>query len=202
MDEYTTDTRETILKEGFEDLMSNGVRAFTVESLAASLGMSKKTIYKFFPSKEKLIFAIMSGMTGRVRKQFEAIIADEPNAALQFVKVMQMITKTLSRVPVNQMRELKIRYPSIWRYVEDFRKERLKNFLTILETGQQQGYIRPDIDTRQVSILYIEIINQIFQPEYFVEHDVSIRDTLDLFISIFSRGIFTPTGMQIIEDTL
>jgi hypothetical protein len=103
---------------------------------------------------------------------------------------------------VERINELKTRYPAVWRSVESFRKERLQNFRDILERGQAQGYVRKDIDVHQVSILYIEIINRVFQPEYFIENDVNIRDTLEIFIKIFSRGIFTEEGLTIIEATV
>jgi len=194
-----TDTENTILSEGFEQVMRTGVRAFTVESLAGSLGMSKKTIYKFFPSKEKLLLRIMQFMTARVRRQFERIITEEDNAARQFIKVMNMIIGVLSQVSVERMQELKVRYPRIWLYVEEFRRERLENFKAILIRGQDQGLVRDDIDVHQIALLYIEIINRVFQPEFFVESGMSIKDTLHVFIKIFSRGIFTDEGLTIIE---
>ena len=48
-----------ILAEGYESVSRSGVRAFTVEALAKRLAMSKKTIYKFFPNKEKLVRSII-----------------------------------------------------------------------------------------------------------------------------------------------
>ena len=48
-------TKSIILKEGFSSVLRNGIKAFTVENLASSLAMSKKTIYQYFPKKEILI---------------------------------------------------------------------------------------------------------------------------------------------------
>ena len=50
---------EQILSEGFESVSERGVRAFTVDALSKRLAMSKKTIYKFFPTKENLIQGIV-----------------------------------------------------------------------------------------------------------------------------------------------
>ncbi len=201
MTETPTDTEITILNEGFSQIMRDGVRRFTVEALASDLGMSKKTIYRFFPSKEGLVLSVIRWMTTRIRRQFEAIIAAESNAAIQFIRVMNLITGVLSQIPVERMNEIKVRYPVVWNHIETFRKERLQNFRDILQRGQEQGYVRHDIDTRQVSVLYIEVINNVFQPEYFIENDVNIGDTLRLFITIFSRGIFTSEGLAIIEES-
>lgn len=200
MNANITDTEQTILSEGFEQVMTTGVRSFTVESLAGRLGMSKKTIYKFWPSKERLILAIMMAMTQRVKRQFDRILRDEENAAIQFTKVMGVIGDTISRVSVDRLNELKIRYPKIWQYVEEFRRERMENMRTILTNGQAQGLVRHDVDIRSASILFSEIVNRVFQPEYFAQNEVSIRETLETFLEIFSRGIFTDEGISIIEE--
>ena len=51
--------KKIILNEGFNSVIRNGIRSFTVERLAASLSMSKKTIYSYFPKKEVLIKKII-----------------------------------------------------------------------------------------------------------------------------------------------
>ena len=50
-----TQQEEFILEQSFEALTRDGVRSFTVDSFSQNLGMSKKTIYKYFPSKEDLV---------------------------------------------------------------------------------------------------------------------------------------------------
>ncbi len=62
-----TEQEEQILEQGFESIAQTGVRSFTVESLASRLGMSKKTIYKYFPTKEKLIRKIVNFYDGENR---------------------------------------------------------------------------------------------------------------------------------------
>ena len=49
-----------ILSEGFASVSKSGVRAFTVDAFSKHISMSKKTIYKFFPTKENLINSIVS----------------------------------------------------------------------------------------------------------------------------------------------
>ena len=51
-------TQKLILDHGFNLISRDGMKGFTVESLAEELTMSKKTIYKYFPTKEALLRAI------------------------------------------------------------------------------------------------------------------------------------------------
>ena len=72
-----------ILSEGFESVADGGVRAFTVDALSKRLAMSKKTIYKFFPTKKNLIHSIMHFVFGQFNGVFKKVMTDEPNPALQ-----------------------------------------------------------------------------------------------------------------------
>ena len=54
-----TEQEDKILQAGIEELMESDVSKFTVDSFSKAIKMSKKTIYKFFPTKEDLISKIV-----------------------------------------------------------------------------------------------------------------------------------------------
>lgn len=49
--------RDAIVQRSIESLLKNGLR-FSIDEVAKSLGISKKTIYKYFPAKEELAIEI------------------------------------------------------------------------------------------------------------------------------------------------
>jgi len=189
-----------ILEGGFDSVVDTGVRAFTVESLAKRLAMSKKTIYKFFPTKENLIRSIMQFVFTQIDAAFNKVMVDEPNPAVQFIKIMETIAKFAGRVPVDKIAELKSLYPDIWREIESFRLSHQDDFYTILHDAQEHGLARDDINMRATSIIYINIINSTFQPEFFLKNDLPIRETIRGFVKIVARGIFTNKGMKAIKE--
>ena len=188
-----------ILEEGFDSVAETGVRAFTVESLAKRLAMSKKTIYKFFPTKEKLIRSIMQFVFTQINSTFQRVMADESNPAVQFIKIMETITKFAGKAPLNKIAELKSLYPDIWKEIESFRLSHQEDFYTILYNAQEQGLARDDINMRSASIIYINIINSTFQPEFFLKNDLAIGETIRGFVQVVARGIFTDKGLKAIK---
>ena len=188
-----------ILEEGFYSVAETGVRAFTVESLAKRLAMSKKTIYKFFPTKEKLIRSIMQFVFTQINSTFKRVMADEANPAVQFIKIMETITKFAGKAPLNKIAELKSLYPDIWKEIESFRLSHQEDFYTILYNAQEQGLARDDINMRSASIIYINIINSTFQPEFFLKNDLAIGETIRGFVQVVARGIFTDKGLKAIK---
>lgn len=188
-----------ILKGGFDSVSRTGVRAFTVDALSRRLAMSKKTIYKFFPTKEKLIRSIIHFVFNQINSVFEKVMNNEPNPALQFIKIMETISKFAGRTPVNKLAELKTLYPGIWKEVESFRLSHQDDFYTILKSAQDRGLARNDINMKTVSVVYINIINSTFQPEFFLKNDLPIGETIRGFVQIVARGIFTEKGIREIK---
>ena len=189
-----------ILSEGFESVADGGVRAFTVDALSKRLAMSKKTIYKFFPTKENLIHSIMHFVLGQINGVFKKVMTEEPNPALQYIKIMEHICKFVGRTPVHKLVELKSLYPLIWNHVESFRLSHQQDFYTILKNAQDQGLAHSDINMKSAAIVYINIVNSTFQPEFFLKNDLPIQDTIHGFVQIVARGIFTEKGMKAVNQ--
>jgi len=191
---------DQILSEGFESVADGGVRAFTVDALSKRLAMSKKTIYKFFPTKENLITAIMHFALNQINRVFETVMKEEPNPAVQYIKIMEHICKFVGRTPVHKLVELKSLYPQIWNHVESFRLSHQQDFYTILKSAQEQGLARGDIDMKTASIVYVNIVNSTFQPEFFLKNDLPISKTIRGFVKVVARGIFNEKGRGAINQ--
>ena len=73
-------------------------------------------------------------------------------------------------------------------------------FLNELKKAQKLGYLRQGIAPEEVSKLYISIINRTFQPEFFIQEDVSMKDTINLYIKIMSAGIFNDIALNKIDE--
>jgi AcrR family transcriptional regulator len=55
-----TDMRNRILETADRLFYRQGIRAIGVDTIAAETGISKRTLYNYFPSKDELIIAYLS----------------------------------------------------------------------------------------------------------------------------------------------
>ena len=188
-------SKEQILEQGFETITQNGVKFFTVESLAAHLGMSKKTIYKFFPSKELLIEKIVDFFTGTIERKLKQIVESDMDPVEKFTKIMDFIMDKISRTSMDKIVELKNRYPVVWKKVETFRQGLTQDFATIFIEAQEKGFARKDIDMNIVATIYMNIVNSTFQPEFFLRNNLAPVDTVNLFVNLITEGMFTEKGI-------
>ena len=87
----STEQEDKILQAGIEELMESDVSKFTVDSFSKAIRMSKKTIYKFFPTKEDLISKIVEFKMKQVFKSYEAIVISDVHPIEKFWKMIHAI---------------------------------------------------------------------------------------------------------------
>ena len=97
---------------------------------------------------------------------------------------------------------MKARYPRIWKDIEAFRLARRADFFQIMQEGQEQGLVRKDVDLEIAATLFMNIVNTVFQPEFFISNQLGPKEVIETFRDIFLRGIVTQKGLKHIEDKL
>jgi len=187
-------SKDKILEQGFESIIQDGVRFFTVESLAAHLGMSKKTIYKYFPSKEILIEKIFDFFTGMIKRKLKQIVESNDDPIEKYSKIMDFIISKVSRMSMGKLVEVQNRHPVIWKKFQAFRQGLTRDFAIIFTEAQEKGFARKDIDMNIVATIYMNIVNSTFQPEFFLKNNLAPVDTINLFINLVTEGMFTDKG--------
>ena len=183
-------SKNLILEQGFRTLTKEGPKNFTVERLSSNLRMSKKTIYKYFPTKEILIEKIVGFFIGSIKRKFESVAKSNENPIVKINLVMDYLTNWIMRVPTESLLEIKVRYPHIWKNIESFRLDMTQYFEEFFKEAQKQGMAKSDIDMDKAAILFMNIINSTFQPEFFMNNNLAPVDTIKLFMKMISEGIF------------
>ena len=192
-------SKNIILEQGFDQFAKIGVKKFTVESLASDLGMSKKTIYKFFPTKIFLIEKIFEYFTGSVKRKFQSIVESNDSPIIKFTNAMNFIINKIGYLKMENAMEVKVRYPKLWEQIERFRLDLLQYFTIIFKEAQSQGYAKPNLNMDTVALIYMNIINSTFQPEFFLQNNLAPGDTIRSFVTMITEGIFTSQGIAEID---
>jgi AcrR family transcriptional regulator len=185
----TSDQEDKILQAGIEELMESEVSKFTVDSFSKAIKMSKKTIYKIFPTKEDLIRKIVEFAMKQVFKSYEEIVKSDTHPIEKFWKMIHAIYSHI-RVNPEKISFIKTQYPHIWKTVEQYRLKNLSMYESVFDEAQEMGLIKTGNNTKDISILFMNIIHRTFQPEFFVEYKIEPRDAILNFAEIYSRGVF------------
>ena len=192
--------KQDIIDQSLKIIFNEGLRSFTVDRLSSIIRISKKTIYSIFATKEILIDKIIQYKLLSIDKEIETILNKNKCPIKSFYEINQLHIKISSDIDIDKLVELKIKYPKIWSRVEDNRKNKVDMMNQIFSKAAKMGYVRNKSTIDSVSHLYMNIVNRTFQPDFFYQEDLSLKDTIDLFADIMAKGIFNNKGIDILES--
>jgi AcrR family transcriptional regulator len=181
--------RERFLREGFAHL--------TVDELAADLGISKKTYYKHFASKEDLVQRILDRTMATIRGKVEQILIGDASAVEKFTRIIRLIATEASQLLPAFGRDIQKRMPHLWKEIEEFRRERISEiFARLTVQGVKEGTMREDLNPRMFLLCILGSIERIVQPQVLAHESFSVGDAVNGILGIFFQGGLTETGRQ------
>src|SRR5947209_6030079 len=74
-DDPEAETSERILAGAAQQVEDFGLRRFTIDDLARRLGISRVTIYRYFPKRDRLVEAVLLRETHRFLRAIDAAVA-------------------------------------------------------------------------------------------------------------------------------
>lgn len=188
-----TEKRKKILDRSRSLFLMRGVSSLTMEEIASLQGISKKTLYRYFPNKDALVSAAIEERIAEVAEKIAEIARIKD---LSFLEKMREILRTVSRqmaeLGEGLVRDLYYNYPDLWARIDSYRREHVFVIIEkLLGEGAKSGLIRPDIDGRLVPALFVTTISSVMNPEQFVKMTVPPVEFFEAVVKILFGGILT-----------
>ncbi len=142
-------TQERILNAAEEQFRMQGYSQTTMDHLAEQLGMSKKTLYENFRSKEQIAAAMISRIGETVHKTHQEIIASNANTIEKLLMLSQKLRQCLITITSPALlNDLKRNAPELWQQIKAVRNERIRTIWGyLLREGMEKGYFRQEINS-------------------------------------------------------
>jgi AcrR family transcriptional regulator len=192
------DTRRRILEQARDRFLAEGFVNVSVDDLCNDLGISKKTFYRFFPSKDELLRQDALWLMGQARAFIEGLLKSDRGFAEKVRTFSTEVAIHASRVSRTLIRDVQRHAPDIWKQIEEFRLKALQsNFTALVEQGIAEGYIRSDINTRVFLLAYVAAINQIMTPAVLAVEPFSPSEAIRNIFDIFFHGVLTDRGKSV-----
>ena len=190
--------REEIVLAALTLVANQGVKSMTIERISRMVGLVPSAIYRHFNNKAAILKAVLSLIGERMRNNAIEVNKENSNS-------LEAIRKLLMR-QVQLIMEFSA-IPQILFSEEVYRENQelktalhnmLKGFLNalteIVERGQQEGRIRPDMESRRIAIMFLGL----FQPSALLYHlndgKFDIIKQVDMTWKMFSKAIQRQTN--------
>lgn len=189
-------TKKRILEKSHEMFQNFSYSKVTMEEIASNLGISKKTLYKYFTNKEHVLRELVSSVKCDVEEKFENIFADETTDFIQKLQsVLDIIGENIKRMQGNLTQDLIKNHPEIWKDIQEFKRQKSQgNFTKLINHGIKEGFVKADINSELIVMIYAAAINEIMIPEVLSQMPYTSHQVYDEIIKILFEGILSEKG--------
>ena len=197
------DQRIHIIKTAGDLFFRLGIRSVSIDDICRELGMSKKTFYVYFESKDALIEQMLQANLDYMAGKMEELVAlkDFRQLVKVFIKRQEAEKNDVRRVP-QLVYDLKKYYP---RQFADFQiqcfETQKKYIMQYLEQGVAQGLVRANLNIELTAVLFAKIHNDAIRDFEIIEaHNHNMHQLAHTAMDVFVRGVLSEEGMKLFEN--
>ncbi len=193
------DTRERIVTECSQMLMSVGPTSMTMDDVARACGISKRTLYETFPDKRTLIGECIRHEHELKNAAMKEIFSTSSNCFEAMFRVYQRARKMYQSTSVAFINDIKRLYPDIFeRHVEN-EKNVINGIASVLRQAQDEGLVIKRINPEIAAYLFSQSMRVLHEDFNGDKYGFKQEDMFDHVFVSFLRGVATIKGIEMIE---
>ena len=182
------DIRGRILASFGELSAAKGLKGVTMDELAARAGISKRTLYRYFPGKEAVIGAMIEGLLARISGEFDQMLAGPLSPLEKIQSIMRVVSVHMNVLTPLVLEDMQRYYPHRWEQIDRFRMGRITYVEKLIIEGQENGQLRP-VDPRVAVNALVAAVQATVTPDFVLRHGLTISDTVDQLFSMLLYGL-------------
>lgn len=181
-------------------ILKKGLKATTMDSVASSLGMSKRTLYEIFDSKSEMIKEALAFYTTKSQEFATQAFANSKNVMEALFTIFKRNRDIIGNVNIEFYRDMDRLYKDKRASYDKSREIQHDKLLQMFNLGVEQGMFRPNIDYKiqsRIMSLQMEALKRI---EELFPADITLLQVFDGVILGFLRSIASAKGMKILDE--
>lgn len=192
-----------ILEKSAEIFMRYGIKAVTMDDLARELGISKKTIYKYFSDKKELVKQIVLMKTELDKLMCETAQKNSENAIDEMFMMTQFVQEMFGDVHTSVFFDLQKYYSEAWQIMENHKNNYVQKLIeTNIVRGIEEGLFRDDIHPEIIAAAYFSSLNTMFDGVTFTSSKYKLTEIFIELIRFQIRGLASEKGLDYLKKKI
>ena len=194
------DQRRNIIKTAGELFFRLGIRSVSIDDICREIGMSKKTFYVYFASKDELIEQMLQANINYMASKMQELLdlRDFRQLVKRFIKHQEAEKNDVRRVP-QLVYDLKKYYP---RQFADFQIQCFETqktyIIRYLELGVAQGLVRANLNIELTAVLFAKIHSDAIRDFEVIEaHNHNMHQLAHTAMDVLVRGVLSDEGLKL-----
>jgi AcrR family transcriptional regulator len=195
-----------ILNEASKLFFDKGYKKVTVDQLASNLSISKKTIYKYFESKQDLLEKTFDNWSSKITIEINEILDQRDLSFIEKLKsMMSHIGVSMGKMNSDLIIDIQENVPHLWVKINKYKHEAaFLRFKKLIDEGITKGKIKKNINRNLVVALYACAIETLLDPNFLntLPPDMKKKlpkyhsDIFDQTLKIIYEGILTDDALD------
>lgn len=177
-----------IVEGGIKLFKTHGIK-FTMDELANTIKMSKKTIYVLFRDKEALLYYMADYFFNDVEKEEEKIFDDESLSTVEKLrKILGAYPEIYEGYDFTKVFRYKDKYKRVYAHVSERLESGWDLTFRVLDKGIKEGVFR-NINHSVFKMTYTSAIESFLMSPTLSEDHISYTDALNELVDIMVFGV-------------
>lgn len=189
-------TKDNILIQAEAFFMKYGFRNVTMDDLCKEMGISKKTLYQYFQTKDALVESCILWYMEKEADKVQQIRKKATDPVDAFYRISKRALESLKEVSPFVIFDLQKNHPEIWKKFVNHDFEWQYNMLVFnFKSGIEQGFYRAEINPSKVAKLFLLQSEGMLRPRIFEPESLELIEAITIRDELFLRSICTPLGI-------
>ena len=194
------EAKERILEKAHELFMQYGIRSVSMDDIANSLGMSKKTLYQYFADKDELVEAVVDAHINIIQTDCSGCRKEARDAVHEIFLTLEQIIEQFSNMNPMVLNDLaKFHFKAYARFKEHKDKFLAQVIRENIEWGIKDELYRPEINIDVMCKFRLESMMIPFNVSLFPPGKYNLAALSEHIIQHFVYGLATIKGHKLIQ---
>lgn len=177
-----------------------GIRNLNMDDISRNLGISKKTLYQSFKSKEDLIEKLFYYDQMKWDIEMAKMKIDEMNAIEILLQVSLKVYEEMGNFNPKLKFELKKYYEPLFQHFMTRKQNHIfTQIMKNIERGKMEGLYREDVNGELAASLYVRILVDMHNKDYCFVENITFDQVFETMFENHIRAISTPEGIAYFE---
>jgi AcrR family transcriptional regulator len=181
--------RDRIIEAAVKLFNYRGYKSVTMREIAKELGMSSKTFYNYFSSKEEIAEEVILLLHKNINERIDDIKDSDTDPISKLRELLNLIKLGLVAINPLLIRDITLYVPHLRNKLLAGRDKTTLILHDLIIEGQNMGFFRKNVDPRIAAYSYSNIFRAFGDQNLLGSYDYTTDQVLDLLIEIFLNGI-------------
>lgn len=182
--------KQAIVDLAYKKFSQRGFKRVTMDEISSELAISKKTVYKYFESKEAILEELVDQRLKRGEEALKSLFSMKGSVDDRMKKVGEFFPRFVDPDWQRLIADVAHTVPSISRKIQAI----LTYFITkvapkILKEGQREGTVRKDLNVDLFTVAYLGAAKELFNSDFLQSHPVTEEVIPKQLLKIFMEGV-------------